>query len=76
MFNDNDRYAAKLQLESQARVELGLYVLAKQVGNVDVDEEAISRTILAALTPDKIAAAIPPAIAADVVDELTKRLAS
>ncbi|MEU8185174.1 hypothetical protein AB0B85_23995 [Micromonospora sp. NPDC049044] len=38
------------------------------------DEEAIVQGVLAALTPEKIAAAIPPTIAKQVADELARRL--
>ncbi|MEU4781872.1 hypothetical protein [Micromonospora sp. NPDC023633] len=40
----------------------------------DADEAAIVAGILAGLTPEKVAAAIPPAIARQVVDELAARL--
>lgn len=42
----------------------------------DVDEEAIVRGILATLTPQAIADALPPELAKEVVDELTSRLES
>ncbi|NYH42279.1 hypothetical protein HNR22_002006 [Micromonospora jinlongensis] len=38
------------------------------------DETAIAQGVLASLTPEKIAAAIPPAIAKQVADELARRL--
>lgn len=38
------------------------------------DEEAIVQGVLASLTPEKIAAAIPPTIAKQVADELARRL--
>ncbi|MDM4719881.1 hypothetical protein QTQ03_09930 [Micromonospora sp. WMMA1363] len=40
-----------------------------------VSEEQVVSGILAALTPEKIVAAIPPALARDVADELARRLA-
>lgn len=47
--------------------------VAQQTGN-DVDEQAIVTGVLAGLTPDMIAAAIPPELARDVVDELLSRI--
>ncbi|WBB73224.1 hypothetical protein O7602_26650 [Micromonospora sp. WMMD1128] len=41
---------------------------------VDVDEQAIVAGVLAGLPPERIAAAIPPEVARQVVDELTARL--
>ena len=38
------------------------------------DEQAIVTGVLTGLTPEKIAAAIPPTIAKQVADELAKRL--
>lgn len=38
------------------------------------DETAIAQGVLASLTPEKIAAAIPPTIAKQVADELARRL--
>ncbi|MFG1920035.1 hypothetical protein [Micromonospora sp. NPDC048898] len=40
----------------------------------DTDETAIVQGVLASLTPEKIAAAIPPTIAKQVADELSRRL--
>lgn len=40
----------------------------------DRDEQAIIAGVLAGLTPEKIAAAIPPAMAKQVADELARRL--
>ncbi len=40
------------------------------------DEEAIVTGVLASLTPEKIAAAIPPTMAQQVADELARRLAA
>ncbi|MEK8108644.1 hypothetical protein NKG94_34410 [Micromonospora sp. M12] len=39
-----------------------------------VDEPAIARDLLAVLTPEKIAAAIPTTMARQVADELARRL--
>ncbi|SCE91984.1 hypothetical protein GA0074695_2147 [Micromonospora viridifaciens] len=50
--------------------------LAKLLGKDWVDEPAIVQGVLAGLTPEKIAAAIPPQLAKDVADELARRLAS
>ena len=54
----------------------GLAAQAARAAGVDVDESAIVRGVLAGLTPEKIAGAIPAAMAQQVVDELTRRLAS
>lgn len=43
---------------------------------LDVDELVIIEGVLAGLTPEKIAAAIPPTMARQIVDELTRRLAA
>ncbi|MBM0227900.1 MULTISPECIES: hypothetical protein [Micromonospora] len=40
------------------------------------NEEAIIAGVLAGLTPEKIAAALPPTIAKDVADEMARRLAA
>lgn len=48
--------------------------LAAKVG-VDVDEDAIAAGVLAGLTPERIAAAIPQDLAEQVVDALAARLA-
>ncbi|MEU7977319.1 hypothetical protein AB0B63_02150 [Micromonospora sp. NPDC049081] len=54
-----------------ASLQTALTVLA----NKDfTDEQAIITGVLAGLTPEKIAAAIPPTIAKQVADELAKRL--
>ncbi|MBM7078158.1 hypothetical protein [Micromonospora humida] len=54
-----------------ASLQTALTVLA----NKDfTDEQAIVAGVLAGLTPEKIAAAIPPTIAKQVADELAKRL--
>ena len=44
--------------------------------DVDVDEQEIVAGVLAGLPAERIAAAIPDGLARDVVDELTRRLAS
>lgn len=41
---------------------------------VDVDEQAVAQAVLAVLTPEAIAAAIPDTMAASVVDKLGERL--
>ncbi|MBM0274143.1 hypothetical protein [Micromonospora tarensis] len=41
-----------------------------------VDEAAVARDLLGVLTPEKIAAAIPPTMAQQVADELVRRLAA
>ncbi|GIJ77456.1 hypothetical protein SAMN05443287_11297 [Micromonospora phaseoli] len=49
----------------------------KSLGNRDVaDEQAIITGVLAGLTPQEIAAAIPPTVADQVVTELSRRLAA
>ena len=45
-------------------------------GSDFTDEQAIVAGVLAGLTPEKIAAAIPPTIAKQVADELARRLAA
>ncbi|MEK8110075.1 hypothetical protein NKG94_48455 [Micromonospora sp. M12] len=40
------------------------------------DEPAIVQGVLASLTPERIAAAIPPTMAKQVADELARRLAA
>ncbi|RKF24144.1 hypothetical protein [Micromonospora globbae] len=54
----------------------GLAAQAARAAGVDVDEQEIVAGVLAGLTPEKIAAAVPDGLARDVVDELTRRLAS
>ncbi|GLZ62885.1 hypothetical protein [Micromonospora sp. NBRC 107095] len=54
-----------------ARVEVEI---AKLAGRDFTDEPAIVAGVLAALTPEKIAAAIPPTMAKQVADELARRL--
>lgn len=51
-----------------------LQLLARDPSAVDVDEDAIAAAVLAGLTPERIAAAIPAEFAADVATELGKRL--
>ncbi|MET8262289.1 hypothetical protein [Micromonospora sp. NPDC005205] len=59
---------------------LGLQVTALQAALTELsnrdftDEEAIIQGVLAGLTPEEIAAAIPPTIAKQVADELARRL--
>lgn len=48
--------------------------LATALGEVDPDEQAFAAAVLAELTPEKIAAAIPPELAQRVADELGRRL--
>ena len=43
---------------------------------VDVDEDAVAAAVLASLTPEKIASAIPSSHAREVADELANRLAA
>ncbi|MFD6567490.1 hypothetical protein [Micromonospora profundi] len=50
--------------------------LSSLSGRDFTDEPAIVRGVLAGLTPEKIAAAIPPTMAKQVVDELARRLAA
>ncbi|MER7460701.1 hypothetical protein [Micromonospora sp. NPDC126480] len=50
-------------------------VLSGLAGADVVDEPAIIQGVLAGLTPEKIAAAIPPTLAQQVADELARRLA-
>jgi hypothetical protein len=50
-------------------------VLEQLAGKDFTDEPAIVQGVLSALTPEKIAAAIPPTMAKQVADELTARLA-
>ncbi|WP_435585826.1 peptidoglycan recognition protein family protein [Micromonospora aurantiaca (nom. illeg.)] len=48
--------------------------LAALLRSDDVDEQAIVAGVLAGLPPERIAAAIPPTVAVQVVDELVARL--
>lgn len=57
------------QSAALAAIRLGLEAGA------DVDEQAIIAGVLAGLTPEKIAAAIPPELADQVVDALAARIA-
>ncbi|MDO3704773.1 hypothetical protein Q3W71_24215 [Micromonospora sp. C28SCA-DRY-2] len=50
--------------------------LSQLAGRDVTDEPAIIAGVLAGLTPEKIAAAIPPTMARQVADELARRLAS
>ncbi len=67
-------------VEQQTLVRLGVQITALQTaltalaGRDFVDEPAIVAGVLASLTPEKIAAAIPPAQVKAVADELAKRL--
>ena len=58
--------------EFMPKVLAGLTALA---GRDFTDEAAIVRDVLVGLTPEKIAAAIPPTLAKQVVDELARQLA-
>ncbi|WP_433460685.1 hypothetical protein [Micromonospora sp. CA-248212] len=49
-------------------------LLTGLAGKDFTDEDAIVQGVLASLTPEKIAAAIPPSIARQVADELARRL--
>lgn len=53
----------------------GAHQAAKQAAGEDVDEAEVAQLILASLTPEKIAAAVPPGVAKAVADELAARLA-
>ncbi|MFE9192067.1 hypothetical protein ACFYL6_20925 [Micromonospora sp. NPDC007208] len=64
----NDTYTMR---GSTARTEQAVAQLA---GKDFTDEPAIVAGVLASLTPEKIAAAIPPTMAKQVADELTRRL--
>lgn len=74
--DDQDAYATGLLLASQGRVEQMVYQLAHQAPPTDDDAAEIAALVLAGLTPDKIAAAIPPTLAKQVVDELGKQITS
>ena len=75
MFTDQDRYALNLLLGAAGRTEANTVEIAQKVGApVDVDEDAIAAKVLAALSPERIAGAIPAGLAAQVADELAKRL--
>ncbi|MBQ0903387.1 hypothetical protein [Micromonospora sp. U21] len=51
-------------------------MVAQLAGKDVTDEQAIIAGVLAGLTPEKIAAAIPPTMAKQVADELARRLAA
>ncbi len=51
-----------------------LQLLARDPAAADVDEGAIAAAVLAGLTPEKIAAAIPAELAEQVVNELAARI--
>lgn len=61
--------------KSQDRIEALLVGLASRVG-ADVDEDAIVAGVLAGLTPERIAAAIPRDIGEQVAEALAVRLAA
>ncbi|MFU8853493.1 hypothetical protein ACNAW0_21265 [Micromonospora sp. SL1-18] len=50
--------------------------IAALSGKNPADSQAIIAGVLAGMTPEKIAAAIPPTLAKDVADELSRRLAA
>lgn len=54
---------------------IGRAIAALGHNDVDVDEAAIARAVLATLTPAAIAAALPADLAREVADELAARLA-
>lgn len=62
------------KLSTQAQVS-GLASLIRSDVDADVDEAEVARQVLAVLTPEVIAAAIPADIAEQVADELATRLA-
>lgn len=73
--------AGRAVIRVPARLDLGPQYTAFEEPNhlaamlgADVDEQEIATVLLAALTPEKIAAAIPPTIASQVADELARRL--
>ncbi|MFG3639075.1 hypothetical protein ACGF3C_02225 [Micromonospora sp. NPDC047762] len=63
--------AASVEQRALARIET---LVAQLAGRDLVDEPAIVAGVLAGLTPEKIAAAIPEALTEQVADELAKRL--
>ena len=65
------RFEANTIAESLTALKTQLTALT---GRDFVDEPAIVAGVLASLTPEKIAAAIPPTMAKQVADELTRRL--
>lgn len=66
---------AKRSAAATARIEAALVKLAQGTGvHVDVDEDAIVQGVLAGLTPERLAAAIPDEIAEQVVTALAARL--
>lgn len=87
--NDLDRFMLTQLWQERGGMQetlAGVRALLKSVGAIpeqiaavatpDVDEQAIAGAVLAALTPEAIAAAIPGDIATQVADELAKRLAA
>lgn len=68
---------AKRARQSAERLEAAVAKLAQSSGiEVDVDEDAIVAGVLAGLTPERIAAAIPEELAEQVVTALGERLSS
>ena len=64
------------QYGRQVRGALAAIVESVLEGRDFTDEPAIIAGVLAGLPPEQIAAAIPPALAREVADELARRLAS
>ena len=73
-------YAHQTTVEGVRAVLAGLGALRAEVGEAlgrqPVDAQAIVVGVLAGLTPEAIAAAIPPAMARTVAEELARRLAA
>lgn len=73
---ENPNWGAAWALGELLRRAARAEAYAKVAAGQDVDEQAVAAAILAVLTPQAIAAAVPAELAREVVDELTARLAA
>lgn len=72
--DDPDDTESPWAVQVLARLDATLAALTQRLAGDLVDEAAIAATVLAGLTPERIAEAIPAELAQDVVDELVRRL--
>ncbi|WP_405098813.1 hypothetical protein [Micromonospora sp. NBC_01412] len=72
---ESNSVVAKLDY-TMYRLDAALAQLAILSGKDFTDEPAIVAGVLASLTPEKIAAALPPSLAQQVADEIARRMAA
>ena len=76
-YTTTDRAEARLALAAIGRIEVKVNGILKSVGELPetvLDEGEVARLVLATLTPEEIAKAVPEGIAGSVADEIARRL--